>query len=119
IGQAWDHLVSHPDRNDAVTLARDFGGQPSNFGAGVSWDIRFGHLDAFMYGVVKVSVTPNAALETWAHTANGDVTNLTGTGGAGPSQGACRLFGRSRRDQPRQSELRDSRNGHKWCAETL
>src|SRR2546423_11522678 len=22
---AWDHLVSHPDRNDAVSLARDFG----------------------------------------------------------------------------------------------
>src|SRR5207249_12301412 len=39
---------------------------------------RVGHIDASATGVGIVRVLPNAALQTWSKTANGDVTKLTG-----------------------------------------
>ena len=75
---AWDHLLGNPDKNDAVSLARDFGGRESDFGVNIGAGYRFGHLDARLWGVGVVRVMPNPALETWANTANGDLTKLTG-----------------------------------------
>src|SRR5579872_2513679 len=74
IDKAWDHLISHPSANDAVSLARDFGQRESDFGASLQFGMRFGHLDAEATGLAVVHVIPNAALETWAKTANGDLT---------------------------------------------
>ncbi len=77
LSAAYNHLFTQ-SRNGAVTLAKDFGGQPSDFGAALGEDIRFGHLEANAFGIGKVHVIPNQALETWSKTANGDVTKLTG-----------------------------------------
>ncbi len=78
LSAAYDHLFGNPSGQDASSLARDFGTRDSNFGVGLNWGVRFGHLDATATGVATVRVQPNAALNTWARNANGDVTLLTG-----------------------------------------
>jgi len=75
---AIDHLFTHPSQNDAVSLARDFGTRQSDFGVSLAWGMRFGHMDLDADGVATAHVIPNAALITWAKTANGDVQKLTG-----------------------------------------
>jgi hypothetical protein len=75
---AWDHLFGNPDKNDATSLAKDFGGKDSDFGVSVGAGYRFGHLDARVWGLGVVRVQPNEALKTWAHTANGDISLLNG-----------------------------------------
>jgi len=76
--KAYDHLLKNPSANDAVDLARDFGKRNSNYGASLGWGLRIAHMDAHVDGQAQVRVLPNAALQTWANTANGDVTKLTG-----------------------------------------
>jgi hypothetical protein len=75
---AYNHLFNNIDKNDAVTLARDFGSQNSEFGANLAFGMRFGHFDATATGNGIVRVLPNAALQQWAKTANGDVSQLSG-----------------------------------------
>jgi hypothetical protein len=76
LDQAFNHLFGNPDRNDAVSLARDFGGRNSDFGVSLGWGIRFGHLDVRASGTVLARVRPDAAFQNWANTANGDLTKL-------------------------------------------
>jgi hypothetical protein len=78
IEAAYDHLIRNPSSNGATELARDFGGQRSDFGASLGLGWRFGHLDARAWGLGTVRIEPNAALQTWSKNANGDVTQLTG-----------------------------------------
>jgi len=75
---AFEHLTGNPDENEAVDLARDFGKRDSQFGANIDWGIRFGHVEARAFAVGAARLFPNTALRTWAQTANGDVTRLTG-----------------------------------------
>lgn len=79
LDRAFSRLTSNPDRRDAVSLARDFGRRNSDFGAFADWSIRFGHMDLEAYGVGRVRLLPNNALQSWAQTAGGDVTKLTGS----------------------------------------
>jgi hypothetical protein len=107
--QAYDHIISRPDSNDAVTLARDFGGRPSDFGVGLTFGARFGHWDATATGVGIVHVIPNAALQTWAHNANGDITQLTGDEKAdllGAAVYSLPVFGAAERISPAGSPTR-------------
>jgi hypothetical protein len=78
LDKAYDHLLKNPSANDAVSIARDFGKRDSSYGASLGWGLRIGHMDAHANGQAQVRVLPNAALQTWANTANGDVTKLTG-----------------------------------------
>lgn len=78
LDKAYDHLLVHPSENDAVGLARDFGSKDSNFGASLGWGVRLGHLEVQAEGVAQVHVIPNAALQTWSKTANGNTALLTG-----------------------------------------
>lgn len=78
LDKAYDHIIDKPSANDAVTLARDFGQRESDYGVSLNWGVRFGHMDARATGVAQVKVIPNAALQTWAKNANGDLTQLTG-----------------------------------------
>jgi hypothetical protein len=75
---AYEHLIENPDQNDTVSLARDFGGRDSSFSAHLGFGMRFGHLDARAEGIGTVHILPNAALQQWSKTANGDVNLLTG-----------------------------------------
>jgi hypothetical protein len=75
---AFDHIFSGPNANDAVSIAKDFGKQESSYGLGLGWGIRIAHMDAHLDGEAAVHVFPNEALQTWAKTADGDVTKLTG-----------------------------------------
>ncbi len=76
---AADHLFGNPDKNDAVTLAKDFGSRPSEFGIGLSEGLRVAHMDVTLTGIATARVIPNAAMQTWAKNANGDITQLTGS----------------------------------------
>jgi hypothetical protein len=71
IRESFDHLFGNPDRNDATSLARDFGKRDSDFGTNLGLGVRFGHMDARAWGVGLVRVLPNAALQTWAKSATG------------------------------------------------
>jgi hypothetical protein len=76
---AYNHLFNNIDKNDAVTLARDFGSRDSDFGANLGIGMRFGHSDVQLTGTGIVRVLPNAALQQWSKTANGDLSLLTGS----------------------------------------
>jgi hypothetical protein len=75
---AYEHLFGNPDQNDAVSLARDFGSKNSEFGVGLGWGARIGHMDARVEGTALARILPNTALQTWSKNANGDTTQLTG-----------------------------------------
>ncbi len=79
LDQAYNHLLKNPSANDAVSLARDFGKRDSNYGASLGMGGRIGHMDLHADGQAQVRLLPNLALRTWAKTANGDVTKLTGS----------------------------------------
>src|SRR5207249_11193773 len=51
LDKAYNHLLKNPSANDAVSLARDFGGKNSEYGAALQEDVRFGHIDATATGV--------------------------------------------------------------------
>jgi len=79
LGEAFDHLTGNPDKNDAASLARDFGKRNSSFGVNLGWGVRLAHLDVRATGVATVRVLPDEKFQTWAKTANGDVTQLDPT----------------------------------------
>jgi hypothetical protein len=76
LDKAINHLFGNPDQSDAVGLARDFGKNPSDFGISLNLGIRFAHMDLQGSGIARVHIIPNAALESWAQNANGDVSQL-------------------------------------------
>lgn len=78
LDQAYKHLIEHPTENDAVSLARDFGKRQSDFGAALQWGLSAGHIELRAEGYASIHVIPNAALASWAQTADGDVRKLTG-----------------------------------------
>jgi hypothetical protein len=76
IGKAFDHLFGNPNESDAAGLAKDFGGNPSDFGIDVNLGLRLGHMDIQGTGSAKVYVDPNSALEAWSKNGNGNTTLL-------------------------------------------
>src|SRR5205085_1622974 len=66
LSAAFNHLFTHPDQNDAVSLARDFGKNNSEFGVSTGAGMRFGHIEATAWGLGTVRVLPNAAMQTWS-----------------------------------------------------
>lgn len=75
---AYNHIKGGSDGNDALSLARDFGKKDLELTGGMDWGVRLGHLDIHATGSARAVLLPNAALQTWAQTANGDVGLLTG-----------------------------------------
>lgn len=78
LGTMFDRAFGGVNKTDATSLMKDFGGRDVEFGGQFNWGLRLGHLDARSNFIGTGRLLPNAALKTWANTANGDVTKLTG-----------------------------------------
>ncbi|MEP6756421.1 MAG: hypothetical protein ABJA67_13030 [Chthonomonadales bacterium] len=109
IKEAYKHLIQNPGANDAVDLARDFGGQNSEFSAALGFGARVGHMDAMTTGIGLVRIIPNADLKNWSKTGNGDLTKLNGNEKAdvyGAAIYSLPIIGAAERISPKGSPIR-------------
>src|SRR5689334_24878021 len=54
LSAAASHLFGNPDKNDAVSLAKDFGSHQTDFGVSLGESLRLGHMDAALTGIASV-----------------------------------------------------------------